>query len=640
MDIHRRMHRVRPYSCKKTTPEATVTVTNTNDGTVNTKDVTVNKVWVNGAKPDTTIELWRQGLAVDGVTDIDEKVTVDGGEFTANAETTSHTFKGLAKHDPSGREFTYYAKEPTAPANYTATYSEDKLTVTNTYTIPTAGEFTAEKKWTGDETVTRPTVLFTLYRQVEGGEPEAVPGVEAKEITATETTATWTGLEETDINGKKYAFSVRETVKTPDASDDNWVFGEYTASADATAIGGITNRVIENGNPDHPDEKVATLTVKKILYAEPEEAKAEEDIVERLGGYLRDITAGGNAPENALAFTFKVTGPYGYTETFTVKAGEEKVLTGLFYGEYTVEEVETHGYTPDYGETDGVVTLRKDASDGVMIVTNRNIIPGPDDPENPNILSKTVKKVWQGGEKPSTTIQLKRKAGDLVDPLFERTFVTTAGKDGEETFTGLAKHSNEGVEWTYFAEEPQVPEGYMADYAEDGLTVTNTLKVYDFEVTKAIEKVVAADGTVRTSGRPEAIGDRIYYRFTVKNNGNVVIDKMHFKDTLIGVDETVEKVILPGESFVMKPNKYHEVTRKDVEAGKVDNTVEVTIWSGDDDVTGKVGTTSTNLSHIKLSKPPVAPLPHTGTSPDWQLYLLGLSAAVVILRGRRRERRG
>ena len=111
--------------------EKTVEVTNTSGGPGTVVEKTIKKVWVNGGKPDTVIELWRKGTAANGSA-IDEKV----GEFTANATKTEETFSNLAKHDPKGNEFEYYAKEPNVPGNYTDTYSADKLTVTNTYSQP------------------------------------------------------------------------------------------------------------------------------------------------------------------------------------------------------------------------------------------------------------------------------------------------------------------------------------------------------------------------------------------------------------------------------------------------------------------------------------------------------------------------
>ena len=122
----------------KDSPNGYIEVTNKNeksDTNENIIKVTVNKVWVGGgAKPATTIELWRKGYDLNGK-EFEQKVD---GKFTTEANganTQSKEFVNLAKHDPSGKEFVYYAKEVKVPAGYTATYSEDGLTVTNTFDI-------------------------------------------------------------------------------------------------------------------------------------------------------------------------------------------------------------------------------------------------------------------------------------------------------------------------------------------------------------------------------------------------------------------------------------------------------------------------------------------------------------------------
>ena len=129
----------------KENPNGTITVTNKNvkstdpQKPTNIIDVTVKKVWENVPQGSTTpqvkIELWRKGYDLNNK-EYEQKV----GEFTTAANKTeneqTHKFENLAKHDPSGRDFTYYAKEPNVPANYTATYSDNKLTVTNKYEAP------------------------------------------------------------------------------------------------------------------------------------------------------------------------------------------------------------------------------------------------------------------------------------------------------------------------------------------------------------------------------------------------------------------------------------------------------------------------------------------------------------------------
>ncbi|MDO5714710.1 MAG: Cna B-type domain-containing protein, partial [Tissierellia bacterium] len=316
------------------------------------------------------------------------------------------------------------------------------------------GEFSATKNWQGDENVDRPTLNFTLYRKVEGKELEKVPDAEVKEITKDQTSATWTGLEETDIDGKKYIFSVKEEVKVANVLDQNWVFGEFDSQSKS-----ITNRVINNDDPNNP-EKIAKLTIKKVFENEP---------VEKQRGSKR-----GNPP---IEFSFKVTGPYGYSETFNLKAGEEKVLEKLYYGEYKVEETNTQGYTPNYSEVGGKVTLTKENKEAIVTVINKNIIPGPDDPENPNVIEKTVEKVWVNGSKPDTVIELWRK-GTALDgsDIDEKVGTFTANKDvTSHTFKDLAKHDPSGREFEYYAKEPQAPANYTK--TENGLSITNTYTI-------------------------------------------------------------------------------------------------------------------------------------------------------------------
>lgn len=57
------------------------------------------------------------------------------------------------------------------------------------------------------------------------------------------------------------------------------------------------------------------------------------------------------APKQALKFSFKVTGPYGYeSEEFELAANESKTLENLAYGDYKVEETDSKGYTAEYSK--------------------------------------------------------------------------------------------------------------------------------------------------------------------------------------------------------------------------------------------------------------------------------------------------
>ncbi|MDO5714878.1 MAG: Cna B-type domain-containing protein, partial [Tissierellia bacterium] len=352
--------------------------------------------------------------------------------------------------------------------------------------------FTVEKVWEGDENVTRPALNFTLYRKVEGGVEEAVPGGEVKDITKDLTTATWDNLDITDINGNKYIYSVKETVAQSDPLDENWVFGEMETHETGNPF--IKNRVISENpenpeDPENPNEKLAKLTIKKVFKNEPNVAEVS---------MLREA-------KEPIAFTFKVTGPYGYEKEVILKAGEEVTLDKLYYGEYKVEETVTHGYTPSYDKES--VNLTKAGPEGTIIVTNTN---EPDDPNvpgvdpNPNILNITVSKEWVNGPKPDTAIELWRKGLELDGtPIDEKVAVddgkfTANAETLSHTFKGLAKHDPSGREFEYYAKEPTVPENYNVEISgivDNEIIVTNTYTI-PTDGSFTVEKVWEGDENV------------------------------------------------------------------------------------------------------------------------------------------------
>ncbi|MDO5734402.1 MAG: InlB B-repeat-containing protein, partial [Eubacteriales bacterium] len=82
----------------------------------------------------------------------------------------------------------------------------------------------------------------------------------------------------------------------------------------------------------------------------------------------------------------------------------------------------------------------------------------------------TVQKVWEGGTKPATTLNLKRKVGEEVDEDFVQSFTTMEGADYSNELE-VTKNNASGESYTYYLEEPTVPENYIATFSEDGLTV-------------------------------------------------------------------------------------------------------------------------------------------------------------------------
>ena len=334
---------------------------------------------------------------------------------------------------------------------------------------------------------TTPEVKFELWRKAGQAGTEEIVKV-ATELT--NNSVTFSGVDKYDANNVEYTYFVKE-VFTNAAEKDNWIVnGAGTLN--------LTNKL--KGDPTNPDQpnpdtdKVATLTITKKLENEP--------VIKTQSNGMR------RAPKQALKFSFKVTGPYGYEETFELAANESKTLENLAYGDYIVEETDAKGYTPEYSKAKE--TLTKDSPNGSITVTNKN--KESTDPQNPNtnIIDVTVKKVWanvpQGTNTPQVKIELWRKGYDLSNKEYEQKvgeFTTAADNtSNKETnvFKDLAKHDPSGRDFTYYAVESNVPENYKATYSTDKLTVTNN---YEAPPTPAKEYTVtyakgadAATGTM------------------------------------------------------------------------------------------------------------------------------------------------
>lgn len=359
-----------------------------------------------------------------------------------------HTFKGWSEtadgKTPVDEEV---FKTITEPKTYYAIWDE-------------LVDLSVEKTWKNSTDLTLsdndyPTMKFTLYRKVEGGNDEKVADFEEKEITKSVTEAKWENLPKSDKDGKEYTYFVKESFKDSDIKNDNWKLGDFTSTNNAgTLVNTITNELVKPSGE---------LKVKKVLENEVNKAQAQM-------GMMRSASL-------PIKFKFKVTGPYGYENEFELAAGETKTLTGLAYGDYVVTETDSKGYTPEYSKEKE--TLTKASPKGHITVTNKNL---ESTENNENIITKSVTKVWVGGEKPATTIELWRKGYDGSGKEFEQKvneFTTVANGDDTQTktFDSLAKHDSTGREFTYYAKEAKVPAGYTATYSDDKLKITNTMNI-------------------------------------------------------------------------------------------------------------------------------------------------------------------
>ena len=92
-------------------------------------------------------------------------------------------------------------------------------TFVNRYSGPSGITVTANKVWKdlpSGWTEHLPTIWFKLYRSVEGGTAEAVPGLAMQKLPAGVTQVSWNGLEKYDPDGKLYVYSVKEVDENGD----------------------------------------------------------------------------------------------------------------------------------------------------------------------------------------------------------------------------------------------------------------------------------------------------------------------------------------------------------------------------------------------------------------------------------------
>lgn len=424
--------------------------------------VTGTKVWVGGensnggVRPDVQLQLYRDG-AVHG-----DVVTLQNG-------TTSYIWLNLDKTDASGKEYTYTVKEVGTPDNYIKT--EEGLTVTNEYVIPTNGAATANKVWKNGPD-THPTVWFQLQRSIDGGTAAPVPGAEIKALPNGTTTVSWTGLEETDINGNSYTFSVKEV----DANGNDFTPANYTKVESGLTV---TNTYVIPTN--------GTANATKVWQG-GESLGARPTVWFQL---YRQINGGAEEKVNVPAVEL-----LNGTTTVSWTGLEETDINGNSYT-FSVKEVDVNGndFTPvNYTKVESGLT-----------VTNTYNSP---------LINVTANKDWVNGPaiKPAIWLQLYRN-GEIMD-----------GYKGEVihpntsyTWENLPKTDASGVNYTYTVKEVGAISNYEVTYGSDGLTVVNTYvsPKTEVSVTKAWE-----GGKARPDVTVNLLQDGTAIKTAILNTGN------------------------------------------------------------------------------------------------------------------------
>lgn len=138
----------------------------------------------------------------------------------------SYTWSNLLATDTAGKTYTYYFTEE-LQTNYSRTYNNKVTvgtieygvsgsTVTNSYVPPMAGTASATKRWLNGANEEHIPVVLTLFRSADGGltmesiTPQPGYTVTPASGTANSFSYSWTGLQETNIDGDSYTYYFTE----------------------------------------------------------------------------------------------------------------------------------------------------------------------------------------------------------------------------------------------------------------------------------------------------------------------------------------------------------------------------------------------------------------------------------------------
>lgn len=506
--------------------------------------------------------------------------------------TTEIIWEALDKTNIDGVDYIYSVKEVDSegndftPENYVK--AENGLTVTNHYVSPTDASARAVKVWAGEpegRTVERPAVWFKLYRHVEGGDPEAVPEAEIKELTAGTTEVIWTGLTKTDVDGREYIFSVQEV----DAEGNDFALEKYVEFEDGLTVTNtytkkdVTATKVWSGGPS------SRPTIWFELHRQIEGGELEKADVE-----IKELPSGteeatwedvDKTDENGNAYIYSVKEvdedgndfvPSGYrksedglTVTNTKKSSGGGEVTPL-YGKVVVKKTNEYkevlsgaeftlydedGKVVDKGVTGSKGTISfEDLEPGEYVLKETKAPEGYvlDENETEVSINGSVTRTYtftnkkEEPEKPGSIVIIKtdEEGKFLSNALFSLIDENGSTLQNIETSDGRAVFEDVPV-GRYTIKEVQAPEGYELSDKTISVTVKS-------DKTVELSFVNKLEGTPGTPGTPDV-------PTTVVATGNISILK---------VDEN--SMALPGAEFTLydENNRIIETAVSD-ESGKV-----------------------------------------------------------------------
>lgn len=449
--------------------ENTYTFTN-----VEAVDFTVTKYWhvEDPANEIQTVKVQLYRKVADGVEEaVRESILLSN-------DGSSHTFRNLAKYDPDGKLYTYYAREtPEWGDGYDVYYSDDTSGTTIRNVGKTSIAVTKIWKDNGNAYNTRPEKLaLTLQRKIDSDSNWKLV-TDVQQPVWTKNNDTWTctysGLPYADANGNPYTYRVTEAgldregmLPANAAAGPAHTDSKYAPSydpADGIAQDGkvqITNTLQEyieipvtkvwvDGGPD-AEERPASITF--VLCAGGAEVN-RHTVPYTLASRIADLLTGGE-------------GEWEYT--FTMDSDGDRLPRYDAEGrkiDYTVrEEPVPDGYKGGQGEANDP----NDASQGFTV-------------RNEKVTKLTVTKVWHAvpaEEKLEVVVRLYRYTNDLnalepVPSIAGTGAALNAGNNWTYTFADLPQYEAEtDAKYTYVAREVSI-DGLPAENLNYEITHTD-----------------------------------------------------------------------------------------------------------------------------------------------------------------------
>jgi len=393
-------------------------------------NITGHKSWVNG-------ENFKGGVRPNIQLQLKQNNTNYGDPVTISHGTLSHTWTNVPETDANGNAYSYTVDEVDVPDNYQRTFSEDKLTVINTYN-PEKINLAVKKSWVNGQNIIPSSIKVDLYRN--GDKQEGMEKTLTNSL-PTPWEATWTGLPKTDDQGNPYTYAVKEQNVVAGfipsyASDDglNWkITNTYNIPNDGKAT--ATKAWVNGPTNDRPD--VWFKLYRQITGGTVEEVPVAEAPIQKLVGGTASVTWTG----------LKETDKDGNTYTFSVKEVDEN----------------GNNFTP---------TNYTKKEEG-LLVTNTYVIPTDGE--------ATATKKWTSGpsEHPTVWFQLYRKVGSgAAKKVPGAEIKKLANGTTSVTWTGLETTDINGKAYKFSVKEVDsvgndfTPTNYSKK--EKGLKVTNT----------------------------------------------------------------------------------------------------------------------------------------------------------------------